>query len=224
MAIVGIVVLAVVLLGSAAWWFLWVPTWRPSLRSDERFGVDVSSHQGAIDWTRVASDSITFAYIKASEGGDFVDARFDENWRGADDAELDRGAYHFFTLCRPGSIQAAHFLASAPPDPDALPPAVDLELAGNCRYRPSRSEVQDELLAFIRPVEEAWSQDVVLYLGDDFESAYDVTGFLHRPLWLRRFLVRPRDEWFIWQLHGYAHVEGIEGPADLDVMRIDRSP
>jgi GH25 family lysozyme M1 (1,4-beta-N-acetylmuramidase) len=86
---------------AALWWFLWVPNWRPSLKEGERYGIDVSGHQDVIDWKRVADDGITFAYIKATEGGDFVDDRFRENWRNAGTAALDRGAYHFFTLCRP---------------------------------------------------------------------------------------------------------------------------
>ena len=39
-------------------------------------GVDVSWHQGAIDWRALAADHVSFAYIKASEGGDHVDPRF----------------------------------------------------------------------------------------------------------------------------------------------------
>jgi hypothetical protein len=39
-------------------------------------GVDVSHHQGAIDWRTLAADDIAFAYIKATEGTDHVDARF----------------------------------------------------------------------------------------------------------------------------------------------------
>lgn len=141
----------------AGWcWFVVVPNWRPLLRDGERYGVDVSAHQGEINWHRVASDGIEFAYIKASEGGDFTDSRFAENWTAAGEAGLDRGAYHFFTLCRPGDEQARHFIAVAPPDPPALAPAVDLELAGNCTRRPPASDVQAELRAFLEIVEAAW--------------------------------------------------------------------
>lgn len=219
-SLIGISV-AVLLAGAVtAWWFLWVPNWRPPLREGERYGIDVSAHQDVIDWARVARDGITFAYIKATEGGDFTDVRFDENWRGAQAVGLDRGAYHYFTLCTPGAEQAHHFLDVAHPESDALAPAVDLELAGNCSERPSRAEVNDQLDDFIRLVEAAWGREVVLYVGDDFEGVYPVRHELHRPLWHRRFLLRPDLEgWSIWQLHGYARVDGIAGGVDLDVMR-----
>jgi lysozyme len=204
----------------AIWWFLWVPNWRPSLEEGERYGIDVSAHQDVIDWRRVAADDITFAYIKATEGRDFTDDRFDENWRGAQDAGLDRGAYHYFTLCTPGAEQARHFLDVAPPVANALPPAVDLELAGNCSARPSPVEVKEQLGEFIRLVEEVWGRKIILYVGDDFERAYPVRQEFDRPLWHHRFLLRPDvDGWLIWQLHGYARVDGIDGGVDLDVMR-----
>lgn len=75
--------------------------------------VDVSNHQGDIDWRAVARDDIRFAYLKATEGGDFIDKRFEKNWTGAGSADIDRGAYHFFTLCRPGVDQARNFLRAA---------------------------------------------------------------------------------------------------------------
>lgn len=215
--ILGVVILAGAL---AIWWFVWVPNWRPPLENGERYGIDVSAHQNAIDWRQVTNDDITFAYIKATEGGDFTDDRFEENWRGAQEAGLDRGAYHYFTLCTPGADQARHFLAVAPPESEALPPAVDLELAGNCSTRPSPAEVKEQLGEFISLVEEAWGREVILYVGDDFERAYAVRDELDRPLWHHRFLLRPDlDEWLIWQLHGYARVDGIDGGVDLDVMR-----
>jgi lysozyme len=157
---------------------------------------------------------------QSHRGGDFTDDRFEENWLGAREAGLDQGAYHYFTLCTLGADQAHHFLDVAPPESEALPPAVDLELAGNCSARPSPAEVKEQLGEFIRLVEEAWGREVILYVGDDFEQVYPVRQELDRPLWLRRFLLRPDvDGWLIWQLHGYARVDGIDGGVDLDVMR-----
>lgn len=206
-------------------WYGWFPNYRPALQAGERYGVDVSNHQGEIDWERVADDDMKFAYIKATEGGDYVDEWFERNWEGADAAGLDRGAYHFFTLCRPGREQAANFLAVVPRDPDALPPSVDLELAGNCSARPDRAWVERELGDFLDAVETATGQRVVLYTGDDFEGEYHLRAELNRPIWHRRILLRPDvDGWWIWQVHGWASIDGINGGADLNIMRGSRPP
>jgi len=217
--VLGVILVATVLAG-ALFWFAFVPNWRPPLQEGERYGVDVSAHQGEIDWQRVAADEIEFAYIKASEGGSFTDVRFRANWAGAAAAGLDRGAYHFFTLCRRGDEQARHFLAVAAPDPRALGPAVDLELSGNCSRRPRAAEVEAELNTFLTIVEAAWGRPAMLYVGDDWEDRYPVRTRLDRPLWQLRFLRRPDlDNVRVWQIHGLAHVEGITGRVDLNIMR-----
>jgi lysozyme len=215
----GMLVLAFAV-AAAAIWFLWLPHYRPALMPGERYGIDVSHHQGAIDWNRVAADDVSSAYIKATEGSDFTDPRFEENWEGAADAGLARGAYHFFSLCTSGDLQARHFLETVPDDAEALPPAVDLELAGNCGDCPDAATVRRELDGFLRLVESETGQGVVLYVGDDFEDLYPVRQRLGRPLWHLRFLRRPDvGGWVIWQVMGFAHVEGIDGNVDLDVMR-----
>lgn len=214
------VALAVVSAVAAGVWFVWLPGYRPGLRPGERYGIDVSHHQGTIEWDRVARDDIAFAYIKATEGSDFVDDRFAENWNASKAAGLVRGAYHFFTLCTGGAPQARNFLHAVPDDQDALPPAVDLELAGNCRARPDRASVERELLAFLMLVEQGSGRTAVLYVGDDFEHRYRVRASLGRPLWHRRFLRRPDVEgWVVWQVQGFAEVDGVRGGVDLNVFR-----
>src|SRR5204862_3879111 len=102
-------------------------------------------HNGAIGWRRVKQANVDFAYIKATEGGDFVDASFVANAQGAARAGLPAGAYHFFTLCRPGAEQARNFLAATATARLRLAPAIDLEFAGNCAGRPSHADFNREL-------------------------------------------------------------------------------
>ena len=72
-------------------------------------GVDVSAYQGDIDWDILSSQNIQFAFIKATEGSDFVDEHFKENWEKARTTELKVGAYHFFSFESPGKTQAENF-------------------------------------------------------------------------------------------------------------------
>ena len=63
-------------------------------------GVDVSAHQGEIDWERVADAGIDFAMIRAgyrgyTEGGIFQDEYFVQNMEGAIAAGLEVGVYFF---------------------------------------------------------------------------------------------------------------------------------
>lgn len=45
---------------------------RPGLRDGETYGIDVSHHQGRIDWEAVAADNIDFTYIKTTEAEHFL--------------------------------------------------------------------------------------------------------------------------------------------------------
>lgn len=202
---------------AALTWWVWLPSWRPDRRPGEVHGLDVSNHQGEIDWQAVADDGIDFAWIKASEGGDFVDAFFAANWQGATDAGVRRGAYHFFTLCRPGAEQAANFLAVVPREGTMLAPSIDLELAGNCSQRPSQAWLERELGDFIELVEAATGQQVLLYVGADMEQEYDIKTVFDRPLWERRILRRPAGPWEVWQASFFADINGVAGGVDLNL-------
>ena len=216
----GTVLIVTVALVAAGAWFVWLPSYRPGLQPGERYGVDVSAYQGRIDWPVVARDDIGFVYIKATEGADFVDPEFAANWAGAGEAGLAHGAYHFFSLCSSGVAQAHNFLQVVPNNKAALAPAVDLELAGNCRLRPRSGAVDAQLTAFLHLVQARTGHTVVIYLGDDWAHRYPLPAVLDNPLWQLRVLRPPSgSRWVIWQVDGHAHVDGIKGNVDLDVMR-----
>jgi lysozyme len=186
-------------------------------------GVDVSHHQGAIDWRTLAADDIAFAYIKATEGTDHVDARFAFNWREAAAAGLYRGAYHFFTLCRSGASQAQNFIAVVPRDAGALPAAVDLEHMGPCRLGPTMTDVVGEARIFMDALEAHYGVRPIIYTTREFHDAYlsEVTG---ERFWIRSLGVPPRfreRDWIIWQHHNRGHKRGVSGPIDLNAFRGD---
>ena len=208
----------------AAAWFVWLPASRPALEPGERFGIAVSAYQGRIDWQRAAGQQFAFAYIKATEGGDFVDRQFAANWSGASKAGLPHGAYHFWSLCTPGIAQAHNFLRTVPPQPGELPPALDLELSGNCHRRPGARTLAAQLRSYLRLVQHRMRQPVVIYLGHDFADRYRLPMLYHHPLWLRQILRRPPRGWAIWQVDGNAHIDGINGDVDLDVGRLNLIP
>ncbi len=202
--------------------------WRLNHPDPARFpiwGVDVSHHQGPIDWPRVASEPhIAFAFIKATEGGDWTDPRFATNWREARAAGLLVGAYHFFTFCRPPLDQARHFLATAPREPDALPAALDLELEGNCSAVPEKKEVQRDVLLWLEAVERGQGKRPIIYTTSESYEALLSGASFSSVTWIRGVLAEPQRPvgWGFWQFDERARVRGIETPVDLDVFRGDR--
>lgn len=93
-------------------------------------GIDVSHHNGAIDWWKVSRSGIRFAFIKATESTDFADPQFQTNYRDAGAALVIRSAYHFAHPDLPARAQVEFFLAHGgdqSPGPLTLPGSVDLE-------------------------------------------------------------------------------------------------
>ena len=111
-------------------------------------GIDVSHHEGVIDWAAVRLAGKEFAYIKASEGGtaegfETHPEYISENWPAAVAAGLAVGAYHFANPLRSPAwhnpswseaaagarAEAAHFVETARDllKPGFLPPGIDVE-------------------------------------------------------------------------------------------------
>lgn len=186
-------------------------------------GIDVSNHQGAIDWRRVAADDVSFAIVKATEGGDWVDKSFARNVAAAKEAGLAIGAYHFFTFCRPGVEQAQNFIATVPRDQSWLPPVVDIEFHGNCPQPPTPEELSAELKAFLDPVEAHFGRPAIIYVTGEAESLYGA-AMPDRLRWVRSLSRHPGHEgWVYWQYHNMGRVDGIEGDVDLNVLQGDPS-
>lgn len=191
--------------------------------SAERFpvrGIDVSHHQGAIDWAMVKASGQAFVFIKASEGADFQDARFQENWLGARAQGLATGAYHFFTFCSPGLVQAENFLAVAPRDGPALPLAVDVEFTGNCQGYASIDEVRQELLTFEEHVRAHIGYAPLLYTTEDVRMELVPIELHGHGYWVRSLWGEPSDQinWHFWQYSDTGSVPGVTGNVDLNVF------
>lgn len=200
-----------------------VETNEPSLEHFPVRGIDVSHHQGPIDWARVAAAGVQFAYLKATEGRDFSDRKFRANWAGAHAAGVSRGAYHFFTFCSPGRAQADHFLRVVPPTSGALIPVVDVEFVGNCKNYGSLDTVRAELVVFLEQVERAWGVPPILYVTPDAYRRVLAGQFTRYSIWLRSVGSQPRLDayggWLIWQFSDTGSVPGINGPVDLNALR-----
>jgi len=217
----GIVILAAI--AGAYFEGMWIPN-APDAGEYPVRGIDVSGHQGVIQWPAIPRASVQFVYIKATEGQDFRDQHFAENWRGSAKAGLRRGAYHFFTLKSTGLQQAANFTAVVPKDPDALPPVVDVELWGNSATRPSVAKFQRELSDYMGAVRTFYGREPVVYTANDFRNHF-LRDFPIQELWIRSVLTSPQISgnapWRFWQFSEKGRIPGINGFIDQNVFHGD---
>lgn len=185
-------------------------------------GIDVSHHQGPIEWAKLGKSEVRFAYIKATEGGDFVDPRFITNWDGAKIADVPRGGYHFFRLCKTGEEQAANFIKTVPVDASALPAMLDLEHMGPCTKTPAYKNVVFQVTDFLDRLEKHYGLRPVLYISEEFNRVH-LSGKLEgEKFWARSLFLPPtfrKDSWIFWQYHNSGERDGVTGPVDLNVFR-----
>ena len=192
-------------------------------------GIDVSRHQGTIDWAQVAAAGQRFVIAKATEGLLSVDPTYATNRAGAMAAGLVFGAYHF---ARPDLHptdpigEADHFVDTAQLGPGNIVPVLDLERSGDL--------TQAQLTAWIL----AWLGEVTARTGVRPMVYTSPNGWANRTgdttavadagytlLWIAHWFVSastvPANDWqgngwAFWQYSDCGTVPGISGCVDLD--------
>jgi lysozyme len=195
------------------------------------YGIDVSNHNGDINWNKVAANGKRFAYVLATDGEGFTNPLFKSQFNGARDAGLLVGAYHFARPSGSASDQADFLLSTIDyhSDGKTLPPELDLEVNpadGGC-YGLSPGQMQDWVKAFNARVKQETGMDAVLYANSSFwnqcmggTDAFKSTNPLSLAMYGSGSPSSPGgwDHYTIWQNSQWGRVNGVDGDVDLDVF------
>lgn len=184
-------------------------------------GIDVSHHQGNIEWEQINKKKVKFVYIKATEGRNYQDDKFLFNWQGAREKDLFVGAYHFFTFCKSGKEQAENFIKTVPNEPDSLPPVIDLEFLGNCKNNKTKEEVIEDIRIMEKMLSEHYNKKTIFYTTKEFYKNYLMGSSFKNELWFRDVFKEPKikdGKIVFWQYWHHGRLDGIETPVDLNVF------
>ncbi|MFI6502122.1 GH25 family lysozyme [Nonomuraea typhae] len=179
-------------------------------------GVDVSNWTGEIDWASVASGGGKFAFVMATEGGDFISPTFAAQFAGAADAGLVRGAYHFAQPHESdGAAQAEYFLANGgrwTGDGVTLPGVLDLEDnpytarngKNNC-YDLSPADMVTWIKDFTKRYHQRTGRQAIIYTTTSWwrTCTGDSAKFKANPLWLARWGADPGELPKGWEKHTF---------------------
>lgn len=189
-------------------------------------GIDVSKYQSAIGWPQVAEMKVDkvkigFVFIKATEGIGNIDPYFKRNWRGANQAGLVCGAYHFFIATKSGKAQAQNFIEMTELTNGNLRPVLDIEHT----YGTPKAILQQRVADWLDAVEKAYGVKPIIYTNINFYLNFLAGRFDGYPLWVAHYFAdnRPRitREWSFWQHSEKGKVNGIRGMVDFNVFKGD---
>ncbi len=186
-------------------------------------GIDISSHQGFIDWAKVSSDkNIRFVYIKATEGATYRSPHYAHNLTQAHRHGLLVGSYHYLSPTSSIDEQFDNFSKFALPRIQDLVPMLDVETRGEW----SRSQLIDSVEKFCHLTERLYGVQPMIYSTMGFYNKNLTPHFNNRHLYIGRYSnSEPEINWeghyTIWQYSETGIIPGIDAYVDLCRYRKD---
>ena len=193
-------------------------------------GIDVSSHQGEIDWKQVADSGIDFAIIRAgfrgygTQGSLNVDERFHTNMKGALDAGLEVGVYFFSqaTDVNEAEEEARLLLRELEGYEVTFPVIFDWERIQDSAARTNAVTGKTITLmaeTFCAQIEQAGYLPGVYFNQDMGYLELELGRLADYPFWLAEYDARPNFHYSfdLWQYSSSGTIPGIETPVDLNL-------
>ena len=199
-----------------------VPVYAFTPSSEEIYqGIDVSYWQGKINFEEVKKSGIDLVYIRTSEGLEYIDPYFKENYEEAKDSGLKVGFYHFLTArtVEEARKEANFFVSIIKGTEPDLKLAMDFEDFGDL----SKDEINQISEAFLDTVTNLSGMECVIY-SDAYNAieVFDVELAKKYPLWVADYFVNEpegNNKWSTWvgfQYSDRGRINGISGNVDRD--------
>ena len=179
-------------------------------------GIDTSHHNGDIDWHQVHNSGFVFAFVKATDGLDYLDPTFIDHFAKAKKAGILRGPYHFYETNDDGAGQAEWFIKNVTLEPGDLPPVVDIE-----RIKPPvAGNLHKQFAIFLAKLEQHYGRHPIIYTGRKFWEHAMREHFPRNQLWIAEYDVDEPTipvewaDWSFWQYTEELTVPGVPTAVD----------
>ena len=151
-------------------------------------GIDLSHHQGKINWTKEDSKIFSFAFIKSTEGCNFKDKLFHYNFHNLRKNGIYVGAYHVYRFNKGGKEQAKNFISVVPNYKNNLPPAVDLHFISEVKSD-QKIKTINELRVFLNMLYKHYGKKPVLYISHKDYNKY-ILGHFKNEVWVYHYTLK----------------------------------
>ena len=192
-------------------------------------GIDVSKHQGDINWTEVAQDGVEFAFIRvASRGygtGKLVeDNYFDQNVQGAQAAGIKTGVYIYSQAITEEEVleEANLVLQKIAPYQLECPIVFDVERVSGANGRMNNITLEERTnlaLLFCQTIEAAGYKPMIYHNTEMGAMMIDIAALEDYDKWFASYsetLYYPY-EYKVWQYSQKGRVAGVKTEVDLNI-------
>ena len=166
-------------------------------------GIDVSRHNGTVDWAMVKEQGIDYVMIKTGDGsepidGDFtadVDEQFETNYAGAGEEGLKRGIYHMCSVRDPeGAVKNAEYcLKILDGRPLEYPVAYDMELAGT--FAGGKENTTAIAKAFCETIANAGYTPMIYTYADRAKNDFNWEELSEYKVWIAAYTGKTNGDW-----------------------------
>ena len=199
------------------------------------YGIDVSSHNGKIDWKKVAAAGVEFVMIRCGYRGYVTgkivqDARFEENIRGAAENGISIGVYFYSTaITEAEARQEAAWVCRLLDDKAEegikllFPVAYDFEEFFNKNKSRadnlSRQQLTKNTIAFLNYVSASGYNPMLYASKSSITHYWDFNAIKNYDFWLAHYVeaTNYKGEYAMWQYTCKGKVNGIKGYTDLNM-------
>lgn len=195
-------------------------------------GIDVSKHQGKIEWDKVSEDDVSYAFIRAgyrgsSEGKLVEDEFFVDNVEGAAENGVDIGIYFYTQAMTPQEAkeEAEFVIELIEPYDIAYPVVLDLEEtdASARTAKMTKEEYTKVAIAFCETIKEAGYTPMIYGNLKTFMIMLDMEQLEDYEKW---FAYYDETVYFpyafnVWQYSSKGNIAGINGDVDLNICMKD---
>ncbi|MDS0524550.1 peptidoglycan-binding protein [Clostridium sp. SHJSY1] len=178
-------------------------------------GIDISNHNGNIDFNKVKDSGVELVYIKATEGTTYKDPYRDVHYNGATSVGLPVGFYHYLVGSSSPETQAENFYNAIKDKNNILKPALDIEATG--------FNVMEYALTFISKFNTLSDLPIVIYSSPYYINNNLDSRLTSYPLWVAHYGVDTPMRNNVWGSNYVGHqytekgnVPGISGNVDLN--------
>lgn len=179
-------------------------------------GIDLSHYQGEVFWDAIgANTKMTYVYLKATEGGDRIDDKYERNIELAHLHGLKVGSYHFYRPKTEQRRQLENFKTQCLPGQQDLIPMIDIESTGGL----PTDEFCDSLFCFLQLFEEAYHQKPLLYTYTNFYNRHLCGKIGGYQLMIAQYTDREpvladERDFSMWQYTSKGRIAGVSGYVD----------